>query len=108
MKGEKNEKKQFDPSKNLKLDSYEQEIEDSIDVDNIQPIENLEEEKKRYIHIFKEAAKAEKKEARLNIRLKRSDLDNIRERASENGLPYQTLINTILHQFAKGKIKIEL
>ncbi len=101
-------KKQFDPFKNLKLDPYEQELNDSLERGEWKEVENAEEEKERYISIFKEAAKAEKKEARLNIRLKRSDLETIRQKADTNGLPYQTLINTILHQYAKGKIKVEL
>lgn len=101
-------KKQSDPFKNLRLDPEEQELNNSLERGEWKEVDNVEEEKKRYINIFKEAAEVEKKEARLNIRLKRSDLNTIREKANENGLPYQTLINTILHQYAKGKIKVEL
>lgn len=100
--------KKFDPFANLKLDPKEQELNDSIERGEWKAVKNLEEEKKRYASIFKEAAKAEKKEARLNIRLKRSDLAVIREKALENGLPYQTLISTLLHHFATGKIKLQM
>lgn len=99
-------KKRFDPFKNLKLDPYEQEIEDSLDLNNIHELDDAEKEK--YAGYARYTLALEKKEARVNIRLKRSDLDTIRQKANKNGLPYQTLINTILHQYAKGKIKVEL
>lgn len=99
-------KKRFDPFKNLKLDPYEQEIENSIDPDNIHELSNVEKEK--YASYARYTLTLEKKAARVNIRLKRSDLDTIRQKANKNGLPYQTLINAILHQYAKGKIKVEL
>lgn len=97
--------KKFDPFKNLKLDSYEKEIEDAIDINNIVPVKNVEEEKKRYVKIFKEA---NRKDRHVSIRVNSQDLAKIQERAGNSGLPYQTLISTLLHQFASGKIRIIL
>ena len=101
-------KKKFDPFRNMKLDQGEQELYDSVERGEWKEVDNVESEKKRYVQIFREAAKAEKKEARLNIRLKRSDLDTIRKKAAENGLAYQTLISILLHHFATGKIKLRI
>jgi len=43
------------------------------------------------------------KDQRINIRISKHDLDLIKARAIEEGLPYQTLISSVLHKFAEGK-----
>jgi len=43
-----------------------------------------------------------KKIARINIRMKIEDLEDIKRIADRKGIPYQTLICSILHRFAKG------
>ncbi len=65
----------------------------------------MEEEKKRITKIFQAAVK---KDRRVSIRLNSQDLKIIQTKALKNRLPYQTLISTVLHHFAKGNIKIEL
>jgi predicted DNA binding CopG/RHH family protein len=45
-----------------------------------------------------------KKEARVNIRLQASDLDGLRLRAEEEGIPYQTLIASVLHKYVSGRL----
>lgn len=49
------------------------------------------------------AEKFLKKNARINIRLSEPDLNLIKRRAAEEGMPYQTLIASILHKFAMGR-----
>lgn len=41
----------------------------------------------------------------INIRLSNKDLQKIKMRAIEKGIPYQTLISSLLHQFSAGKVK---
>lgn len=94
-----------DPFKNAQLDSYEQELNDAIERGQVREVQGMEEEKKRIINIFREAAK---KDRRVSLRLNDRDLDAIQARAAANGLPYQTLIATILHQVATGKVAITL
>ena len=36
------------------------------------------------------------------------DLSKLKSKAESNGLPYQTLISTLIHQYVNDKIKIEL
>jgi predicted DNA binding CopG/RHH family protein len=43
-----------------------------------------------------------KKISRINIRMKADDLDDIKRIADRKGIPYQTLIGSVLHRFAKG------
>ena len=46
-----------------------------------------------------------KKDKRVNIRLSEKDLEDIRVLAVENGIPYQTLISSVLHKFATGQLR---
>ncbi len=45
-----------------------------------------------------------KKEARINIRLSEADLEGLKQKAAEEGLPYQTLIASVLHKFVSGRL----
>jgi hypothetical protein len=55
---------------------------------------------------FSRYAKATfKKDRRLNIRLSSKDLEAIQKRALAEGLPYQTLIASLLHKYASGRLK---
>lgn len=45
------------------------------------------------------------KNRHISIRLPERDLLRLRARASELGIPYQTLIGSILHRYAEGKVK---
>lgn len=54
---------------------------------------------------FKAAATATfLKEKRINIRLSSPDLMDIQSRALEEGMPYQTLIASVLHKFVSGRL----
>ena len=78
------------------------ELEDEIDKGNYQPLSAQElAEKKAF---FKAAAIStiEKKTRKksLNIRLFEDDIEKIKVIALEQGLPYQTLISSVIHKFA--------
>jgi predicted DNA binding CopG/RHH family protein len=54
---------------------------------------------------FKSAAQATTlKDRRVNIRLASGDLRDIQVKALEEGIPYQTLIASILHKYITGKL----
>ncbi len=56
--------------------------------------------------VFVEAAKASVlKSKRINIRLTSKDFYAIQAKALEEGIPYQTLISSIIHNYNKGKLK---
>jgi predicted DNA binding CopG/RHH family protein len=40
---------------------------------------------------------------RVNIRLSSADLQMLKRRAAEEGLPYQSLIASVLHKYVSGK-----
>jgi predicted DNA binding CopG/RHH family protein len=54
---------------------------------------------------YKAAARATGlKDRRVNIRLSSGDLNDIQVRAMEEGMPYQTLITSVLHKYVTGKL----
>ena len=50
------------------------------------------------------AAETFKKDRRINIRLSSRDLEGLQRRALEEGLPYQTLVSSILHKYVSGSL----
>ena len=54
---------------------------------------------------FKAAARATAvKDKRVNIRLSSGDLQDIQVKALEQGMPYQTLITSVLHKYVTGRL----
>src|SRR6266852_3190827 len=55
---------------------------------------------------FRDAARATfVKSRRVNIRLSPADLMDIQARAYEEGVPYQTLIASVLHKYVSGRLR---
>ena len=46
-----------------------------------------------------------KKDKRMNIRISERDLKNLKIKALEEGIPYQTLVSMVLHKYVTGKLK---
>lgn len=75
------------------------ELSDSFDKGEWKSVKNL----KHEIETAKKAAKNTlRKDARINIRLSSNDLIRIKQKAAFEGIPYQTLIASILHKYAAG------
>ena len=52
------------------------------------------------------AAKATiRKNKNINIRISENDLESIKLLAAREGLPYQTLIGSLIHKYATGSLK---
>jgi predicted DNA binding CopG/RHH family protein len=60
--------------------------------------------KKRVAEYQAYASETLRKDKRVNIRLPGRDLDAIQKRAIVEGIPYQTLIASILHKYAAGRL----
>lgn len=45
-----------------------------------------------------------RKDQRVNIRITRRDLEGIQKRALVEGIPYQTLIASVLHKYVSGRL----
>src|SRR4030065_723083 len=84
-----------------KLDKFEKEILAEYDKGELKSISPS----KARLTKFKAAASATfLKEKRVNIRLSTPDLMDIQARALEEGMPYQTLIASVLHKFVSGRL----
>ena len=46
-----------------------------------------------------------KKNCKINIRISENDLTALQRRAARKGMPYQTLIGSVLHKYASGFLK---
>ena len=51
------------------------------------------------------AAATFRKDKRVNIRISSRDLNLIQRRALSEGIPYQTLIASVLHKYVDGRLK---
>ena len=81
-------------------DKDEKELVESYEKGEWKPI------KKKDQKIYVRAAKVSiSKSKRINIRLTSKDYHDIQVRAVEEGIPYQTLISSIIHKFNKGELK---
>ncbi len=84
-----------------KLDTEEKEILAAFEAGKMKKSKNS----KRQIKQHMEAAKATfKKDARINIRLSSRDLRSLQAKALMEGMPYQTLVSSILHKFIDGQL----
>lgn len=87
------------------LDAEEQELSDSFDRGEWTSVKNLKAEKEKAKIA---AGNYFRKSARINIRISENDLEHIKQKASFEGLPYQTLIASILHKYAAGHLQDSL
>jgi len=80
----------------IKLDKYEEEIER-----NISQYSPIHEDKKKIIENIISKANETKS---ISLRLKNFDLDQLKQRARIEGLPYQTLLSSIVHKFVTDQL----
>jgi predicted DNA binding CopG/RHH family protein len=94
-----------------------------IDLTDLEPIDDLDEEElalhqalqagdflfkddpttiKKYAEIFKESSRQRKA---ISLRVPTQDYFAIKTKASELGLPYQALINSLIHRYVNGRLK---
>jgi predicted DNA binding CopG/RHH family protein len=80
------------------LDEYEKEIFDAFEHGKLKPSKN----QTNYHDIAKNTMRKNRK---INIRIPENDLSSLQRRAAREGIPYQTLIGSVLHKFASGYLK---
>jgi predicted DNA binding CopG/RHH family protein len=84
-----------------KLDKEERDILDSYERGEWRPVKNLNQEIQKHREYARQTLKKDK---RVNIRIPSRVLDELQTRAIEDGIPYQTLISSILHRFVTGRL----
>lgn len=89
------------PESFLPLDEEEKELMASLESDEWQTVPNFE-QKKETTEIA--ARHTIKKDKRINLRLTQKDYYEIQIKAIEEGIPYQTLIASIVHKYLNGTL----
>lgn len=82
------------------VDAYEREVLSAFEKGSLKSVAT-----KGELEKFRAAARATAvKDRRVNIRLSSIDLNDIQVRALEEGMPYQTLIASVLHKYVSGRL----
>ena len=84
-----------------KLDKEEREILEAFESGNIKRSKDAADTQKWH---QKYAEAMFRKDARINIRLSSKDLRALQKKALSEGIPYQTLIASILHKYVEGRL----
>ncbi len=87
--------------KKFTLEDEEMELLDSLESNEWNSVENLKDEIASHQVIARNTLKKDK---RVNLRMSSKDLEDIKTYAIEEGLPYQTLMSSVLHKFISGRL----
>jgi len=87
----------------LELDEYETDILQSVENGEWQSRGNIDERMKE----LQSYVKNQKKKA-ISIRVGENDIYELKKKALESGVPYQNIIQMLIHQFASNKIQINI
>lgn len=90
-----------EPNTEIQLDATEQQLLEDFDQGELRSVATsalLED-------LLQSAKSTGQKDQRINIRLCSGDLQAIRTRALQQGIPYQTLISSALHQYVSGTLQ---
>ena len=86
---------------NLKLQPDELELLASYENEEWQSVKRIKEQREQY-RIYARAAF--RKDQRINIRISEKDLLDLQKHALREGIPYQTLIASVLHKYVSGAL----
>jgi predicted DNA binding CopG/RHH family protein len=86
---------------NLKLTPEELELLASYENEEWQSVKNINEQKETYQAY---ARATFRKDKRINIRISERDMIALQKRAIREGIPYQTLISSVLHKYVSGAL----
>jgi predicted DNA binding CopG/RHH family protein len=86
------------------LDKDERQIAESLEKDEW--ISDLDKKGKKKYEEY--ARYSLNKQKRINIRMSERDLNKIRAKAIEEGIPYQSLISMLIHKYNEGKLSVSM
>lgn len=87
--------------KNVKLSKDEKQLLSAIEGGEFESILT----KKRRAELVAAAKDTVRKDKRINIRISNRDLKAVQLKASEEGVPYQTLVSSVIHKYISGSLK---
>lgn len=86
----------------MKLDDNEKDLLSSIDNNEWKSVSNLSEQKSRLLQMAKRSSAKTK---RITLRVTEHDYELAHVRAIQDGIPYQTLISSVIHRYLTGQLK---
>ena len=87
--------------KNINLDKEEAKLLKSVEAGEFKSVLT----DKRKAELVAIAKNTVRKDKRINIRITNRDLKAVQLKASEEGIPYQTLVSSIIHKYISGSLK---
>ncbi|MDP2866760.1 MAG: antitoxin [Elusimicrobiota bacterium] len=85
----------------MKINDEDKKILEAYESGNFKSVPNVKKELARYRDYAKSTLQKNK---RINIRISEKDLTHIQRKAIEEGLPYQTLISSVIHKYVSGAL----
>ncbi len=85
--------------KRYRLDKEEREILSAVEKGEWKSVKPAKTELERYAQIARNTLR---KDQRMNIRISKMDLLGIKAKAAEEGIPYQTLVASVIHKYVSG------
>jgi predicted DNA binding CopG/RHH family protein len=82
------------------LDEEEQEIEDALAAGLYVPPPDMQER----LAVWKEAAANTRRKRSVTMRFSNLMIDQLKAKAQREGMPYQTLVNSVLHKYLSGRL----
>ena len=83
------------------INKEDEELLEIIEKEELRSISGLDVAKAKYSEY---ATQTLKKDKRINIRISEKDLQSIQRKAIAEGMPYQTLISSLLHKYISGRL----
>ena len=91
-------KKAFEP-----IDNEEREILESLEKGDWKPVKDFKNQREKAVIAARNTLKKDK---RINLRLSQKDYHQIQIKAIEEGIPYQTLISSLVHKYLNGTLTV--
>ena len=88
----------------MKLTKEDQDLVASVEAGEWKSVRNLLGEKRRYAMIARHTLRKDK---RINIRISQRDLEGLQVKAVREGIPYQTLISSVLHKYVASQAVVK-
>jgi predicted DNA binding CopG/RHH family protein len=88
--------------KYFELDKNEEKVVKDFEGGALKRVADLPRQKTVYQSVAKNTLN---KTRHINVRLSERDLQKLKACAAEKGVPYQTLVTSILHQYSNGRVE---
>jgi predicted DNA binding CopG/RHH family protein len=92
----------------MKMDHYETELLEALDREAPEEIGMDEERRRLLAEAAAEQLERMERRKQISLKIRESDLMIIKQKAKEVSIPYQNIIQALLHKYAKGEIRLEI